>query len=113
MGQELAVDFHIGLPVTAVIGEVVETLCNLLINMVEHILTLGEQVHLHVGLVVDACELVSSNGEFLHPAATQHKQRLAVLAGLDVGTTAAHLVQQFGLMLAQVHLPQVITFLKC
>ena len=112
VGQEFAVGFHIGLPVTAVVVEVVETLGNLLVHVVEHVLTLGKQVHLHVGLVVDACELVTGHGELLHPAAAQHKQRLAVLAGLDVGTTATHLVQQLGLVLTQVHLPQVIAFLE-
>ena len=70
--------------------------------MAQHVFTLSSEVEFHLGIVGDGSGLVALLD--LHHAVAQ---RVEVTVLVHLQRTASALAQQFGLVLAQVHLPEV------
>ena len=64
--QELAVGVAHHVPLASVEVGAEEPLVDLVLHVVIHVLALGSQVHLHLGLVGDGCELVAGHCELVH-----------------------------------------------
>ena len=108
VGQEFAVVFCHLIPVYTVHVQVVEAFLFLLINVVEHVGTFVGQVHLHFGAVGDGFQFIVLGVHLLHAASAQDEEVVALLIQCERCPTCVHLFQQFGIALAQVHLPEVV-----
>ena len=111
MRQESLVVRRQALPIHAVHLGLVEPAFLLTAYVLEHIVALFGQVHFHFRLEVDGLQGFGGDFHLLHRATTQDEDILAVGIGCHIGPTGVHLVQEFGLVLAQVDLPHIIAIL--
>ena len=87
---------------------IVESLLLLAVHVVEHVFALRSQVPLGIYLEGDGGQRVGCSVHLLHLVAAQQEEGFAVLVQLHVRPSGIHLVQQTGLFLAQIHLPEVV-----
>ena len=104
MGEELAIGSRHLLPVDTVHVGLIEPFGFLLADVVEHVGTLGSQVHFDRSAVIDRFECFTGSSHFLDGASAQDED-VAFLVHLHVCPSRVHLVEQAGVACAQLHLP--------
>ena len=75
--------------------------------MVEHVFPFGCPVHLHYSLIRYWFQSIRTGIHLLQGSGSQYEQVLSFFIQFHVSPTGIHLVQQFGFMLAQIHLPHI------
>ena len=107
--QELTVSISHSIPVHSVHVHIIETSLFLTVHIIEHVFTFFGRQQFHAGSISDRLQAFRRSIHFLHGTSAQNKEVLTLFIHFHIRPFCIHLMQQLGVVFAEIHLPQIVS----